>query len=722
MARSVLLLFVGALAGGAAILSFFRPAAPIDSPAIPQVSEVSPATNPGVVTAVRVAAYRQAVQATDAIDLESMLDFTAAQPRSRARDLELKALLGRLSEIDPRRAVDFAQSAYLETRLLAEAFEALARADADAAIIELASVTPAPRQRKIALAVLEVIGNDVQGVARLAAALPVEDEASFEIDALLARAEADPLGAFQETVRLERATLQSLILPRLAEVIARRDAKGALALAASIEDSDMRRNFQLSVLNAWGETNPDGVFEFLATAEPGLLAASSTIFRAVARSDPDRLLAMLDRFPPAARINAKRAAMQAVAERDPVDAIAMLDTFPPGRERESMVTVIAQAYGRENPDLALAWVESLSPPSDNAMRAVLQGIAQTDVDRAIAIVMAELDESVGSGPDANQNSIVSSLSFSMMMSMMPGDAAGVSRIADRLLVADNPQVRSMMSSVVSMWAQRDSEAALNWTLANAEQLEDSTLRNLSQRIADEDLDLAISTLDGLAPDKRAGWIEGLAARLVQRDVNEAIGFLERYRGQPGYDQAYGTFLSQIARNDPVRAAGMLATAPESSANGSAIFAISREWANRDPAAAGRWAVDSIDDAQLQSTAIVQIASTWAQRDAAAAERWIFSLTSGQSRDAAVNGYLTAAAQVGQFEPHLLDAYSSNAVAQQGASNAIVQIGRTDPEQAERLLELYITDPAVRSEAADSLARSSNRGGVVISDGNVIFLN
>jgi hypothetical protein len=688
------------MAGGAAVCFFYRPAAPLDPPAM--------------------RASAEAASAADAIDLESMIDFAAAAPKSRARDLETQALLGRLAELDPHRAVDFALSAYLDTSLLAQAFVALATSDADAAIVRLSSVTPAPKQRRIALAVLEVIGNDEHGVLRLAAALPVEDETSFEIDALLARAESDPLGAFKTMIDLDRAMLQSLILPRLANVVARRDPIGALALADSIDDPNVRRSFQLSVLTAWGETNPTGVFEFLDSADSALLVVSSAVFPALAESDADRLLAMLERFPPSVRNDAKSAVMQTIAARDPVEAIAMLDTIPPGQERQRMLQVIAQAYGRVNPDLALAWVKSLTPPSDDAMRAVLQGIAATDVDRAIDVMFAELDQQ-RLGPAGN--AIPLSSSFSMMLSLMSRNGADVSRFADRLLAAEGPEVSPMMSSVVSIWAQRDGEAALSWTLANASQLDNSVLRSLSQRIANENIDLATATLGRLPADKRAAWIEGLAARLVAQDVDQAVGFLERYRGQPGYDQAYGTVLSQIALNDPVRAAGMLRNAPESSENRSAIFAISREWAARDPAAAGRWAMDSIRDAELQSSAIGNIASTWAQRDAAAAERWIFSMTSGQARDAAVNGYLGAAAQVGQFQPRLLEAFSSEAAAQRGASNAIVQIGRTDPEEARRLLALYVTDPAVRAQAEASLARGDAVGsGIYISNGNVIFRN
>jgi hypothetical protein len=262
---------------------------------------------------------------------------------------------------------------------------------------------------------------------------------------------------------------------------------------------------------------------------------------------------------------------------------------------------------------------------------------------------------------------------------------------------------------------------MNWTLANAESLDSNALAGMAQRMAAENLDLAINTLDRLSAEQRAGWINGLASQMARQDVNQAIGFIERYRGQPGYQDAFATVVGEMARIDPVRAAGMLRNEPASSTNMSAVFAISREWANRDPAAAGRWAVDEIGDDQMRTMAINNIASMWAQRDGEAAERWIFGLARGSERDAAVDGYLSAAAQVGQFKPSLLEAYSSDEAGQRGASRAIIRMGRTDPEQAKRLAERYISDPAIRAQTQESLAGISTVGsGIFISNGNIIF--
>jgi hypothetical protein len=741
MARTLLLLVTGAIVGGASVYVVAGgdpgPAAAvpgadsaptardIGSPRAGDLETREPAapgatSATGGVVSARVAAYERALGATDAVDLESMIGLAIAAPRSRARDLDIAALVARLAELDPRRAVDFAQAAFLDTPFLVQAFEALARADAEASVAALARVAPAAKQRRVALALLEVLGHE-RGIALVGAALPDDARASFELDALVARAATDPAGAIEQALGQNSMVLQGYLLPRLAEAAVRIDPASALALGDSIAEYALRLSYQVAVLNAWAELDPEGAFAMLETAEPRLLSMSSQAFGVLARYDSDRLLAMVDELLPVARTSARRAVMQSLAERDPEAALAMLDTMPPGQDREQMLATIAQTYGRQNPELAMAWVRSLAPPSQSALQSVLQGIAAVDTNRAIDLFLEEIDSRGPAQPGVP--ALQSSLSFSMMMALMSSNGADVGRLADRLLERDDPQVRSMLSSSISLWASLDSDAALSWTLANAERLDPMALRSVAQRMASENLDLALGTLDQLPASHRVGWIEGVVSQMAQTDIARAQGFLGQLRGQPGYEQAYGAVTQAMARTDPAAAARMLSGAPSSSSMAlqSAAFTIAREWASRDPAEAARWAL-TLEDAQLQQSTVSNVASMWTQRDAAAAERWLFGLGAGAGRDAAADGYIGAAAQAGRFEPRLLDAYSSEQARQQGASRAIVAIGRSDPAEARQLLDRYVTDPAVRAETEAQLARSSGSGsGVFIADGQVIFL-
>ncbi|HUF73397.1 MAG TPA: hypothetical protein VMR74_10910 [Gammaproteobacteria bacterium] len=736
MARNVLLLVAGAIAGGAAVyFAAGREAGPAGafSAGVPDASPTSAdmagagdveagdvgASEPvadGFVAA-RVAAYERALEATDVIDLESTIGLALAAPRSRARDLDISALLARLAELDPRRAVDFAQTAFLDTPFLIQVFETLARADRDAAVAALARVAPAAKQRQVALALLDVFGHE-RGVALVGSALPDETRASFELDALIARAETDPAGAMAEANGVNSTVLRGYLVPRLAEAAVGLDPGAALALGDSIDDYNSRLQYRIAVLNAWADLDPDAVLAFLETADPALLSTSGGVFAALARHDADAVLAMVGDLPPSARASARQAVMQSLIDSDPEAALAIFDTMPPGRDRERMLSTIARAYGSEDPQLAIAWARSLSPPSPGVLQRVLQGIAAVDADLAVDLLLEELDGQAAIRPGA---SFSGSIPFATM-SMLSSGGADVSRLAQALLDRNDPQSRALVSSAIGVWASTDLDAALSWTLANADRLDPAALSSLAGRMADEDLDLALNMLDRIEPAHRLGWIQGVTSQMARTDIARAQSFLSQLRGQPGYDEAYASIVQAMTRTDPAGAARMLSDAPSSSRTlESASLMIAREWADRDPAAAAGWAL-TLEDSPLQRGTVTNVAMTWALRDAAEAERWLFGLASGPNRDAAADGYINAAAQTGRFEARVLDAYSSEQARQQGASRAILMIGSRDPARAEQLLDRHVTDPAIRARTEQQLARSLDMSNlrVLISDDSVIF--
>lgn len=719
--RSIVLLVAGAIVGGAGVyLLRLNSAASFDE-SRPEPQAEQPGTAPatgtgsdlpavgamGQFVATRIAAYERALEATDVLDLETLLDIAATAPRSRSRDLEIGVLLERLAELDPVRAVDYAQSSFLDTRFLVQAFTALARVDADAAIARLQSIRPPAKQRSVAIGLLDVLGADTSTIEQIARGLPEGDRHSFELDALIARAELDPFGVLQTTLGSGIPGMQSYLLPRLAELAVAQDPLPALALGEGITDFNQARSYEFAVLRAWAELDPDALFVWLEEAEPSALTAAAPVFPTLARSDPDRLLAMADGLPPSARASAKRAVMQTLAERDPLSALALLDTMPPGQDRESMLQTIGQTYGRQDPETAMAWARSLSPPSQTAVQSVLHGIAAVDVDRAIDLFLTDIVEQ-NSGSLAGAASAMMVFSLPMMFSELSTNGEAIGRLTDRLLEINDPRSRSMLSSTLASWAARDINAALNWTLANADQLDANALRNVARNLAESNLSLAVSTLEQLPASRRAGWLEGMASQMAQSSTDQARGFLERFRGQPGYDRAVATVAQEMARTDPVAAANMLGDVGSPAALQQASFMIAREWANRDPAAAARWALEDISDSDVQTAAMNTIASTWAQRDSVAAERWLFSLGSGPGRDAAADGFLAAAAQVGRFEPRLLEAYSSDQARQRGVSRAITMMARSDPAGATELMDSYLTDPALRAQTEQQIAQMSAR--------------
>jgi hypothetical protein len=733
MARFVVLLLLGATVGGAVVWLLpgsgesrpARIAAPVPAAV---VEPPDPASTPadavagGGFAAERLAVFEQVAAVDEPSELESRLRVVVGRPASLSRTMELEALLARYVELDPEGAATLARRLYLDTRFLVPVFETWAVTDAEAAIAAVALIQPAARQRKLALAILGTIGNDAGGFERVAAALPEADRRSFEVDALIEAARHDPFGTLQSVLAMEQSVLQSYALVEITGIAASHDPRGTLAVIDRLDDYTMRLTNTNRVLGVWAAADPEAVFAWLESADSRRLPDSPVAFRPLAQSDPERLLAMANTMPASARTNAQRAALQAIAEADAEAAIALLASMPPSANQDQLLQTIAQSYGRQNPELALAWADGLSPPSNNARASVIQGIAAVNIDRALDIVVADAQTAnSGLAGLGITGRLPSSLSLMMSLTMLGNDDQ-IERVVDRLAGIDNPAMGSMISSAMSRWSRTDPNAALNWALNNADRIDASAFSNMANEMANTDIDLALATMARLPPAQRAGWFEGVASGVARYDVNQALSLLNRYQGEPGYAEAYGAVVNQLAQLNPAAAASMLSDAPAGSANSlmSASFWVAREWTMSDPAAAANWAT-TLSDPSTQSRSLSQVAQVWAEQDPDAARQWLLGLTSGVARDAALEGYISSAAQRGEFDPRLLDAYSTPQLAQQAAYQAITRIGRTDPAAARQLMNDYITDETMRQRAEEQLARSGGSSGttIVSSDGIVI---
>src|SRR5690606_27894662 len=74
----------------------------------------------------RLAAYASAAALDGADEVEGRIENLAVELDSLRRDLELEALLARLAELDPPRAMRLTQSLFLDDRFVVAAFTAAA--------------------------------------------------------------------------------------------------------------------------------------------------------------------------------------------------------------------------------------------------------------------------------------------------------------------------------------------------------------------------------------------------------------------------------------------------------------------------------------------------------------------------------------------------------------------------------------------------------------------
>jgi hypothetical protein len=394
-----------------------------------------------------------------------------------------------------------------------------------------------------------------------------------------------------------------------------------------------------------------------------------------------------------------------LADRDVIDALDYIRTLSSAPDRNGLTIAVAGAYGRQNPNTALAWIDSLSPSLPGTRDAVIQGIAESDLDRAVDLALAEMSRQTRGRPTMLPNFM------SRIFSSGSGDAA---QLMSRLLDTANTDI--VVDQAFSMWVQTDRDAATAWAFDHADRLDRDTMADLARDIAQADRASAERVLESLPPERRGNWLAGIAAELARADLDEAMAFVERYRGQPGYPEGLNAVLLGWASVDPVHAASLLAAAGQPPA-GEALVMITGSWVQLDPEAASAWAVGLADE-ELRNRAVRAVVMSWGQGGGAAAgaRDWLLGLPRGPTRDAGLDMLLfggpASGAASGTLNPTLLDAYSSDVARQQGVGRAAVMIGRRNADAARQLVEAHITDPEIRQRTDELLAQPNAQAAIL----------
>ncbi len=672
MKREASIAAVGAVLGATVIYFTFSPpssTAPasragaatetaVETAAVPDPA----ATTPGSTAAHLLAVSERAAALTDTPSLLAEIERTAAEPDSFRRTLQLNLLLDRLTELDPRQAIDMAETLPMDTRTLERLYRIRIRDDHEAVLTDLDRVTPPALRRAVALALLDVYGDDDDAIQTVAAHLLPVERSGFRIDAMKRRAARDPSAI---PAMLEHGSMQMLnvLLPEVAAAAARADVRTALAMAADISGADLRSAYVTAILQVWAEEDPLAAMTYLEASDMRLYQPDGRTLRTIAAADPQRMLALAEEFPPQLRHATQSAALTALAETDVHAALAHMEGIAPGRDREQLMASIGAAYAQQDAGAALAWAHSQDPPSQQAVNGVVAGIAARRFNDALDIVLAEVQSAARPGIDYAQ-----ALTAGTLFQAVNADPANVAYLLDRLVASGDATLRSRAAAGAMVWAQHQPENAIDWAIANLDAIGATGLRSLAQRVATQEPALATNTIDRLpAGEARSVWIANMAEAISVTDPHGAISFLQQHRPESGY--------------------------------GASATDVFRRLVTTDPAAIARLAANTENP---QTTTL--IATVWSRQDAAAAERWVLDLPSGDMRDHALGGHLGGTLGSPQFNRALFDRFSSDATRQQVASSLALSLAAIDMPAARELIDTYITDPGLRQRTDAQLAR------------------
>ena len=177
-----------------------------------------------------------------------------------------------------------------------------------------------------------------------------------------------------------REILHMVLLARWAEL----DPSAAAAYTMKNLTNEQGGNSEIieTVFGEWGMRDPTAAADFVAALDvskrenmlSGLLAG-------VAAKQPEAALALLARFPEAAKDSESyEVIFGAWTERDPRSAAARAGVLPPGDLRARALAGVAEHWAQHDPAAAYSWATQLGDPAEQAtaLRTVLGSWADSD--------------------------------------------------------------------------------------------------------------------------------------------------------------------------------------------------------------------------------------------------------------------------------------------------------------------------------------------------------
>ena len=591
----------------------------------------------------------------------------------------------------------------------------LAGRDGDAALAELARIDDPRLRRDTALALLEEFGTDLEGIARIAAALASADGLNFTFDAIALAAARDPDAAIAMALALENPSAQTEAITRIAMALVAVDPRAALGHAAAIANYRLADSFRTAVLEEWASLDPDGFFYFLETAGPRDIPPRSDAFRIAASTDPDRLLTLLDRLPPNLRSAAELAGLAALVRIDPAAAFARIDAMPGSSARSRALAEVARSLATHDPAAALAWLEARQSAGPAEISAVLNVLAETDPLRAVDMLIANVARM------GNATAF-----YGAIDGFAPGQRQELMLVADRLSATNDAAIQIAFGMFMDQWAQNDPEAAVDWAFANADRLNPRAIEGLATALANENAELAKQAAARLPLDLQEGWIRIVAGQLAQVDIEGTLQWLAGNQGQPYYEGAVYTALMQHVAGvrggggDPRSIAAFVERqSPQLRANSAPL--VGYLWAGTDPRAAAQWAERVDFDSANENRRLglfANVAGQWAMSDPDGARDWVLGMPPGEGRDQVLGALLRTTVDTGRIDMSAVDSYSSDERRQQSLLGMMPALGARNPELGRSLIERYFDDPEASAQAEQRLIDGA--ANPFATGGNVIY--
>ena len=168
---------------------------------------------------------------------------------------------------------------------------------------------------------------------------------------------------------------------------------------------------------------------------------------------------------------------------------------------------------------------------------------------------------------------------------------------------------------------------------------DDALESIIEEAVELDPELACEAFDQLSPasTSRDQMVEHFAMRLAEQDLDRAVTWAGSLKSDEERSLAFGNVALVLSSDDPAAAAKLLSDSGVASRNFDvAVVQVLQRWASQSPADAAAWVV-SFDPGESRTAGIKVVLSAWIEQDLAVTYRWIQAIPDNETRAEAING-------------------------------------------------------------------------------------
>jgi hypothetical protein len=188
------------------------------------------------------------------------------------------------------------------------------------------------------------------------------------------------------------------------------------------------------------------------------------------------------------------------------------------------------------------------------------------------------------------------------------DPAGA--LAHAFTLGDRSERDNLVRDLLSSWAARDAEEALEWVSA----LEDSAARRSARStvclaVAEKDPHRAVvlALAHGTDQDDDGGLLESLTMQWCEKESETVLKWVCEQPPGEWRDRLLGRASFVLSKSDPAAAAQLVSGLEPGNLQDEAAMAVLHQWALQDSAAALRWA-EAFSESTLRERALAEISN------------------------------------------------------------------------------------------------------------------